>query len=113
MKFCESTQSLTKLFQDFANGLAILVGDGSYDDVLGTGAGACIAASSDGSEYIIMGGPTPGPLHCQSSYRSEVGTIVGMANLAKALSKITNCTPPVTVACDNDSALEHPFLARE
>jgi hypothetical protein len=112
MKHFESTQSLTKLFHDFMNGLAVFVGDGSYDDVYGIGAGACIAASSDGSEYIIVGGPTPGPIQSQSAYRSEVGTIVGMAILARSLSTITNSTPPVTVACDNDSALERPFLAR-
>lgn len=109
----ESTASLTNLFQDFKMGNALFVGDGSYDDISGFGAGACIAASSDGTEYIIIGGPTPGPKRCQSAYRSEIGTNVGMSILARSLSTATQSCPSVTVSCDNDNALERPFLPRD
>lgn len=113
MKFCESSQSLQKLFDDFSTGTALFVGDGSYDDIRGYGAGACIASSADGTEYIIIGGPIPGPSHCQSAYRSELGTLVGMAILTKSLATLTNSNPSsVIVACDNDNALERPFLPK-
>lgn len=112
MKFFESTTHLNKLFDDFKKGVALFVGDGSYDDIKGIGAGACIAASADGTEYIIIGGPTPGPNESQNAYRSEVGTHVGMAILARSLSIATRTTPSITVSCDNDSALERPLLPR-
>jgi hypothetical protein len=89
-----------------------MVGDGSYNDILGFGAGACIVSSSDSKEYIIAGGPTPGPISTQSPFRSEVGTLVSMGMLSYALAQLTNSHPPVVVACDNDQALARPFLPK-
>lgn len=110
LKNIEITPSITLLLSDFAKGKAVMVGDGSYDDVKGLGAGSCIVSSSDESEYIIASGPTPGPQTSQSAYRSEIGTIVAMGILSHALSHITASCPDIIIACDNDSALERPFL---
>lgn len=50
LKHLEISESTEQLLTDFAQGKAIMVGDGSYDDILGLGAGACIVASADGTE---------------------------------------------------------------
>lgn len=89
-----------------------MVGDGSYDDTLGLGAGARIVSSADGSEYIITGGPTPGTRSTQSPYRSKVGTIVSMGILAHVLSQLTQTSSTVVVSCDNNLALERPFCSK-
>lgn len=93
-----------KLLQDFINGKAVLVGDGSFK--CGWGAGASIIASSEGDSYIIASGPTPGPPHIQSAYRSELGALVGCFLLRMILSIATNSAPKIVVACDNDKALQ-------
>jgi hypothetical protein len=110
LKHLEVSESIEQLLTDFAQGKAIMVSDGSYDDILGLGAGACIVASADGTEFIITGGPTPGPISQQSAYRSEISTLVSMGILSQILAIITSSAPRVTVACDNDNALERPFL---
>jgi hypothetical protein len=110
IKYCESSPSIDHLLQDFRKGKAIMVGDGSYNDDIGLGAGACIISSADGAQFIISGGPTPGPKSTQNPYRSELGTMVSMGILAHALTAITNSNPNIVVACDNDNALERPFL---
>mmetsp|Transcript_17146 Transcript_17146/g.32462 ORF Transcript_17146/g.32462 Transcript_17146/m.32462 type:complete len:591 (+) Transcript_17146:2917-4689(+) len=112
LKNIELSPSITGLLQDFVQGKSIMVGDGSYDDIRGFGAGACIISSSDGKEFIITGGPTPGPSSQQNAYRSEIGTLVSMGILAHILAQFTNSCPTVIVACDNDAALERPFLSR-
>ena len=95
---------LQTLLQDFINGKAILVGDGSFK--AGWGAGASIISSAEGDSYIIVSGPTPGPPHIQSAYRSELGALVGCFLLRWILSIATNSSPNVVVACDNDKALQ-------
>jgi len=91
----------------------MMVGDGSYSDILSIGAGAFILASADLSQYIIAGGPTPGSLEEQNPYRSEVGTILGMGIMATIIAKLTNSSPKIVIACDNDNALERPFGQKE
>lgn len=87
-----------------------MVGDGSYDDILGFGAGAFILSNSDMSQFIIGGGPTPGPMECQNSYHSELGTILGMGIMASIMEEITKSSPIIIVACDNDQVLIRSFL---
>lgn len=110
VKHFETSPNISQLLQDYTNGNAIMVGDGSYNDTIGFGAGASIVSSADGTEFIIVGGPTPGPSSIQSPYRSELGTIVSMGILSHALNQVTGASPTVIVACDNDNALERPFL---
>jgi exonuclease III len=112
LKNIETSPTITTLLQDFAQGKSIMVGDGSYEDSLGFGAGACILSSADGKEFIIAGGPTPGPSNQQNAYRSELGTIVSMGILSHIVAQYTNSSPSIVVACDNDAALERPFLPR-
>jgi hypothetical protein len=104
-----TTDNTKDLLQDFKDGKALMVGDGSYDDISGYGAGAFICSSADMTQFIIAGGPTPGNQECQNPYRSELGTILGMAILANILATVTNCSPSITVACDNDQALIRSF----
>jgi hypothetical protein len=113
LKYYETSDTITTLLSDFAEGKAVMVGDGSYDDVHNIGAGACMVASADGTEYIIVGGPTPGPLSQQNAYRSEIGTIVSIGIISHVLSSITASSPKVIVSCDNDNALERPFLTKK
>jgi hypothetical protein len=112
LKHMEFSPSIDKLLEDFARSRAVMVGDGSFEDILGLGAGACIISSFDETEYIIVGGPTPGPKISQSAYRSELGTVVAMGILSHILCAITNSQPHITVSCDNDKALERPFLGK-
>lgn len=90
----------------------MMVGDGSFSDLSSIGAGAFIVSSTDGTEYIIAGGPTPEPHESQNPYRSEIGTILGMGIMASILANITKTTPRVVLACDNDNALEQPFVKK-
>jgi hypothetical protein len=109
LKYIESSDSITNLLSDFANGKARMVGDGSFSDMTAIGAGAFIVASEDCTQFIIAGGPTPGTNEVQSPYRSELSTILGMGIMATILSQITNSSPQIIVACDNDNALKRPF----
>jgi hypothetical protein len=113
LKYIESSDNTTQLLRDFANGKAMMVGDGSFVDLTSIGAGAFIVASEDCSQYIIAGGPTPGAKDAQSPYRSELGTILGMGIMATILGQITQSSPKIVVACDNDNALERPFGYKE
>jgi hypothetical protein len=113
LMFLDTSTSIAQLLEDFKSGQAIMVGDGSFNDNTGLGAGACIVSSADGKEYIIAGGPTPGPRSTQNPFRSEVGTMVGMGILSHALITITNSHPRIVVACDNDQALERPFIPKK
>lgn len=113
MQHIEMTPTIGKLLHEFTLGQTVMVGDGSYDDSIGLGAGACIVSTTDETEYIIVGGPTPGPRATQSAYRSELGTMVAMGILSHVLATITNSHPSVTVSCDNDTALERPFSAKQ
>lgn len=97
------------LIQEFTEGKVVMVGDGSFCMIKEIGAGAFIVSSSNMHHYIMCGGPTPGPYESQSAYRSELGTIVGMAIMSTVLtSSLTSSTPPVVISCDNDSALFQP-----
>ena len=110
IKHFETSPTIEHLIQDYINGKAIMVGDGSYNDITGYGAGASIVSSADGIEFIVAGGPTPGSPSTQSPYRSELGTIATMGILAHALDHVTGASSQIIVACDNDNALERPFL---
>jgi hypothetical protein len=112
LQHIEMSDSINQLLTDFSSNVALMVGDGSYDDLRGVGASACIVSSSNGEEFIIVGGPTPGPPSQQNAYRSELGSLVSMGILSHILSEFTKSSPTISVSCDNDNALERPFLPR-
>jgi hypothetical protein len=89
-----------------------MVEDGSYSDVFWYGSVAFIVSSANLQQFIIAGGPTPGNKDTQNPYRSELGTIVGMGIMSTILTSITQSSPKITIACDNDNALECPFLPK-
>ena len=106
----EEVGDTKQVVEDFKQGLALFVGDGSYKAHKGTG--AFVVASKDGKNYFVCSGPTPGPAKSQSPYRSELGTILGCAIVATTLESLTQTSPKITLICDNERALRRTLTPK-
>ena len=109
MNHLHATPSTKKLYGSLLNGTALAVSDGSFFPEQKVGSCAWVLASSDGSEYIAGGGLIPGSADDQSSYRSELGGQVGIANVVNSLilpQTKDNKKRYITTICDGLSALE-------
>ena len=78
--------------------------DGSYFPLQQVGACAWVIASSDGTEWICGGGLIPGSE--QSSYRSELGGLLGMASAIHSILLPPDTRPTYIITlCDGLSDL--------
>ena len=74
--------------------------------------GACSWSIStpDGLEWIKRGGLVPGEPNSQSSYRSELYGLLGIASILSNVMLHLSSKPLITVACDGLAALQNVHL---
>ena len=97
--------STSKLHTSLLDNSALPVSDGSYFPVQQVGSCGWIISSSDGSEWIQGGGIIPGEAGEQSSYRSELGGLVGIVAFLNSLqlqSTLTSQNSSITILCDGN-----------
>lgn len=112
IKYIEFSPRFQEVLTDFINNKALAVGDVSFCPIREVGASAFVLSNKDGTEFIAAGGPTPGPFHTQSAYHSELALLLGISILTSVLCQITTSSPTITIACDNDSALDRAFSSK-
>ena len=78
MKNITHSKCTSKLNKSLHDGSALAVSDGSYYPVQQVGSCGWIISSADGNEWIQGGGIIPGEAGDQSSYRGELGGLIGI-----------------------------------
>ena len=102
-----SSNTTDHLLTHLLQGTAIAVSDGSYFPLHKVGACAWIVSTPDGSEFITGGGLIPGESNDQSSYRSELGGLLGIVGFISHLLLPPSLSPTITIACDGLNALNN------
>lgn len=102
------SDNIDALLTDISLGTVLCVGDGSYFEFRDICTCGWIICSRDGSQWIKGGGYICGlEKDLNSSYRGELGSLVGIVNCIEALLPLL---PPsqaaLTVASDIDSAVD-------
>ena len=105
-----ASPSTDQLITHLLQGTAVGVSDGSFFPRQKVGSCAWTISTPDGSEYIKGGGIIPGSPNDQSSYRSELGGQVGIANILANIILPPSLRPHITVACDGLSALQNVHI---
>ena len=105
MQNISSSTSTDHLLGHILTGSAITVSDGSFFPQSNVGTCSWILATPDLKEYIKGGGIVPGPPQAQSSYRSELGGLLGIANIVSNIVLPSTVSSSITVSCDGLAAL--------
>jgi len=101
----QTSASISILLRDFQEGKALAVSDGSFYEEFKVGAAAWKIQSNNRLEFISGGRIIPGHPDAQSSFRSELGGLVGIGMVAMALATSTASSPILDLGCDGASAL--------
>lgn len=105
-EYLRTSPFIQHLVSDIANGTVVAVCDGSYFKIHSIGSSAWILFSADGSSWIEGGGIVPGPISDLSSYRCELGGLLGIGIGSACLKNLLPARPHfILTACDNLEAL--------
>ena len=101
---------LSKLVDHLYKGDGLGISDGSYKKTWGLCSAGWIVWTP--IEEIKGGGTIPGPLHSSSSYRGELGGLLGLVIILRILERLYPPTTQYTIkiGCDGLSALTRAML---
>ena len=95
-----------RLAESITAGTAIAVSDGSYSEDKGVGTASWTLSTQDKTHLVTAGATSPGPIECQSSYRSEILGLLGILEELNDRCKRWNIkNGKCTIFCDGISAL--------
>ena len=106
-----SSASTKHLKECLMNGTALCVSDGSYFPIQEVGACGWIISTPDGTEWIEGGGVIPGLKSDQNSYRSELGSQLGIAAFISSVN-FPHGNYTMKTVCDGLAALNRVGLDR-
>ena len=101
---------LSAIVECIQNGEGLGISDGSYQRKWDLCSAGWIVWTPQGE--IKGGGPIPGPLHAGSSYRGELGGLLGLVIIVRILERLYPPASPysIKVGCDGLSALTRSML---
>jgi Endonuclease/Exonuclease/phosphatase family./Reverse transcriptase (RNA-dependent DNA polymerase). len=103
--FIDATEDIDILLQDFSNGTAVSVSDGSYFPTTSKAACAWTIESACRSQWIMAAMPVSGPPESFNSYRSELNGLLGITITIQIMASCCRQPRHIIIGCDGEAAL--------